>query len=547
MKKIYTLLLVIFAAFTINAQTIDTLKGDITANRTIENTKIWILSGNVYVKNNATLTIPAGTIIKGLSKSALVVTRGAKLIAEGTVQQPIVFTSAKVAGQRTIGDWGGIVILGKATTNTQYNSVQGVGQIEGGIDNAAGDGQYGGTDDADNSGSLKYVRIEFGGFPFEPNKEVNSLTMGGVGSGTKIEYIQCSYGGDDDYEWFGGTVNAKYLVSYANTDDNFDTDLGYRGNVQFGVVLRDTAVADAAGASNGFESDNDAAGSTRTPFTANTFSNMTVLGPLATPTTVFNTKFGKGALIRLNSRTSIFNSIIAGWPVAGLDIDGKLTAAAAVNGDLKFKNNILAENKVRFIEFDSIVNSTTVRAWFAANSNDSTKAYTDIKMKAPFNFKFPLFDLNSGSVAATGASFTDTKLTSAFFTPVTYVGAFGTTNWMAGWTNFNPQAEPYNTAPYNSRVDVKELTANQLKAVIAPNPVQNNTVANVFFNVEKTTTLELSVVDLMGRTVVKGQKQEFTEGSHAAEINIQGLNSGLYFVRFVTNEGQKTLPLTITK
>lgn len=547
MKKIYTLFFVVFATIMLKAQTIDTLKGDITANRTIENTKIWILSGNVYIKNGATLTIPAGTIIKGLSKSALVVTRGAKLMAEGTVQQPIIFTSAQPAGQRTIGDWGGIVILGKATTNTQYNNVQGVGQIEGGIDNAAGDGLYGGSDDADNSGSLKYVRIEFGGFPFEPNKEVNSLTLGGVGSGTKLEYIQCSYGGDDDYEFFGGTVNAKYLVSYANTDDNFDTDLGYRGNIQFGVALRDTAIADAAGASNGFESDNDAAGSARTPFTANTFSNMTVLGPLATPTTVFNTKFGKGALIRLNSRTSIFNSIIAGWPVAGLDIDGKLTAAAAVNGDLKFKNNILAENKVRFIEFDSIVNSTTVRAWFAANANDSTKAYTDIKMKAPFNYKFPLFDLNTGSVAATGASFTDTRLTNTFFTQVSYIGAFGTTNWMAGWTNFNPQVEPYNTAPYNSRVAIKELTDNQLKAVVAPNPVQRNTATTVFFNTEKPTTLELSVIDLMGRTVVKGQKQYFTEGVHAAEINIQNLSTGLYFVCFVTENGQKTLPLTIAQ
>jgi Secretion system C-terminal sorting domain len=547
MKRIYTLFFVVFASLMLKAQTIDTLQGDITADRAIVNTKIWILKGNVYIKNGATLTIPAGTIIKGLSKSALIVTRGAKLIAEGTVQQPIIFTSAQVAGQRNIGDWGGIVILGKATTNTQYNSIQGVGQIEGGIDNAAGDGQYGGTDDADNSGSLKYVRIEYGGFPFEPNKEVNSLTMGGVGSATKIEYIQTSFGGDDDYEWFGGTVNAKYLVSYANTDDNFDTDLGYRGNVQFAVALRDTAIADGAGASNGFESDNDAAGSNRTPFTANTFSNMTVLGPMAKSTTLFNTKFGKGALIRLNSRTSIFNSIIAGWPVAGLDIDGKLTAAAAVTGDLKFKNNILAENKVRFVEFDSIVSATTVRAWFAANANDSLLTYSDIKMKAPFNYKFPLFDLNAGSSAATGASFTDARVSGSFFTPVTYRGAFGTTNWMAGWTNFNPQAESYNTAPYNARVAVKELTDNQLKAVVAPNPVQNNTTANVFFSVEKPTTLELSVVDLMGRTVVKGQKQFFTEGAHAAEINVQNMAIGLYFVHLVTADGQKALPLTVVK
>jgi hypothetical protein len=544
MKKVYNLFVFSFLCFSLTAQTIDTLQGNVTTNLTLTNNKIWILKGTVYVKNNATLTIQPGTIIKGLSspKSALVITRGAKIMADGTQRNPIIFTSAKAKGQRNIGDWGGLVVLGKAVTNTQFNGVQGQGQIEGGVNNAEGDGLYGGTDDADNSGVLRYVRIEFAGFPFEPNNELNSLTLGGIGSNTKIEYIQCSYGGDDDFEWFGGTVNAKYLVSFANTDDNFDTDLGYRGNVQFGVALRDSAIADAAGASNGFESDNDAAGSARQPFTANTFSNMTILGPKVTPATAQNPKFSKGVLIRLNSRTSIFNSIIAGWPIAGLDIDGRPTAANAANGDLRFKNNILAENTVRFIEFDSIVNNTRVRTWFAANTNDSSATYATLNMRAPFNYRNPNFTLNTGSIAASGAAFTDSKLSNTFFTSVNYRGAFGADNWMAGWTNFNPNNEDYNLTPYTA---LAELPITDFKAVIAPNPTAD--FARVAFQLEKSMALEVSIVDLMGRVVMQGQKQAYTEGVHNLEFNTQDMATGLYFVRFVAPAGQKTLPLTVAR
>jgi hypothetical protein len=152
------------------------------------------LDGWVYVKSGATLTIEPGTVIRGskANKGALIIEKGARIIAEGTASDPIIFTSNQDAGSRSYGDWGGVIVLGNATVN-KVDPV-----IEGGPTST-----YGGSDDADNSGVLKYVRIEFPGIAFQPDKEINGLTMGGVGTGTEIDYVQVSFSGDDSYEWFG--------------------------------------------------------------------------------------------------------------------------------------------------------------------------------------------------------------------------------------------------------------------------------------------------------------------------------------------------------
>ena len=213
------------------------VSGDITENTIWYSAAKYMLSGFVYVKNNAELTIQPGTIIKGVSgtKAALIIERGSKILAQGTSSAPIVFTSDKPKGERASGDWGGLVLCGKATTNKHDNGA-GVGVAEGGIGS-----NYGGTDDADNSGILQYVRIEFPGIPLTStqNSEINGLTLYSVGSGTTIDHIQVSYSGDDSYEWFGGTVNCKYLVAMRSLDDVFDTDNGYRGKLQFLFGLSD--------------------------------------------------------------------------------------------------------------------------------------------------------------------------------------------------------------------------------------------------------------------------------------------------------------------
>ena len=230
-----------------------------------------LLRGFVYVTDGVTLTIEPGTVIKGekSSKGSLIVERGGKLIAEGTAEKPIVFTSDQPKASRTYGDWGGLILCGKSIVN----NTAGEAQIEGGPRS-----YYGGKDPEDNSGIVKYVRIEFAGYPLEPNKEINGLTCGGVGRGTTIEYVQVSFCGDDSFEWFGGTVNAKHLIAYKGWDDEFDTDYGFQGKLQFLLGVRDPKHADTS-KSNGFESDNDADGSNNTPLTTPVFSNVTLIGP----------------------------------------------------------------------------------------------------------------------------------------------------------------------------------------------------------------------------------------------------------------------------
>jgi hypothetical protein len=228
-------------------KTIVDVEGVIEGNVTWTANKIYRLKGFVRVGEElvagtitkvGNLTIEAGTTIIGdiATKGTLVVHRGSKLNAIGTAAAPIVFTSGQAIGARNPGDWGGVVLCGKAVNNQGANV-----ELEG-----AYKGFHGGTANDDNSGTLKYVRIEYAGVPIIPNAEINTLTMGSVGSGTTLEYIQASYGLDDSFEWFGGTVNAKYLIAYKGTDDDFDVDFGYTGTVQFAVGYRDGNLADGS-------------------------------------------------------------------------------------------------------------------------------------------------------------------------------------------------------------------------------------------------------------------------------------------------------------
>ena len=286
----------------------------ITTNTTWTSDNIYLLKNFVFVESGATLTIEPGTIIKGdkATKGTLTVKRGGKIEARGTATSPIVFTSNQPAGSRARGDWGGVILLGKATQNIPASATAPLPSIEGGLPLA--DGVFGGTDDADNSGTMQYVRIEFPGIAYSLDNEINGLTLGGVGSGTTLDHIQVSYSGDDSYEWFGGAVNAKYLVAFRGIDDEWDTDNGYHGKVQFGVALRDPNVADQSG-SNGFESDNDATGTTNAPQTSAVFSNMSNFIAPPTGTNSLNSNYKRAMHIRRNSALSVFNSVVANYPV----------------------------------------------------------------------------------------------------------------------------------------------------------------------------------------------------------------------------------------
>lgn len=326
-----------------------TVSGTITTNTTWTSNNVYLLSGLVYVDSLVTLTIEPGTIIRGdfaIRNSSLIVERGGKLIAEGTQCNPIVFTSNQGVNNRLPGDWGGVLILGKARHNAGTNNL-----IEG-LSAANIENYHGGLDDNDNSGSLKYVRIEYGGFIFSDNNEINGLTMGSVGRGTTIDYVQVSFVNDDGFEWFGGSVNAKHLVSYRNIDDDFDSDFGWSGTVQYALGVKDPALSDnpSISTSEGFESDNDNVGTDvgRVPKTSATFYNVTQIGAFRCASNTNGTGvqpsangFRRGARIRRNSDLKIYNSILMNsW--RGLFVDGSLALANMDQDSLVYRNNIIA-------------------------------------------------------------------------------------------------------------------------------------------------------------------------------------------------------------
>jgi len=391
-----------------------TVSTDITTNTSWSG--VVLLQNKVFVKNNATLTIAPGTVIRcdKASQATLIITRGAKINAAGTASNPIVFTSNEPAGNRAEGDWGGLVILGLA----RNNQPGGVASIEGLVPST--DTQFGGAFDNDNSGVLKYVRVEFPGIPLEPNKELNGITFGSVGSGTTVDHVQVSFSGDDSYEWFGGTVNCKNLIVYRGLDDDFDTDFGYRGKIQFGLAIRDPFLSDAPGDSNCFETDNDAAGSTAQPKTAPIFSNMTIVGPKGDGTTVLpaGEKFEKAFRLRRNTATSCFNSLVTGWE-KGVSVEGS-AVVANVNGDtLVFANNILtnfatptwSSNNTNTVLNAGGATTAWYQSWWSVDGNDSTSTLAQVNWVNLFPAlgTTPDARLNSGSVAASNASFMDDK------------------------------------------------------------------------------------------------------------------------------------------
>lgn len=439
----------------------------------------YLLKGWVYVADGAELTIEPGTVIKGDkdTKAALIVERGGKLFAKGTADAPIVFTSEMPCGQRRPGDWGGLILCGRANNNQTEQ------QIEGGPRS-----KHGGNDNEDNSGILSYVRVEFAGYPFQTDKEINGITLGSIGSKTQIDHIQVSYSNDDSYEWFGGTVNCKYLVAYHGWDDDFDTDNGYSGNVQFGLSIRDSRIADVS-QSNGFESDNCADGAAVSPYTSCVFSNITFVGPKLDPQFQNNAdyitggdmfpnngsslgRFQSAMQIRRNSHLNCYNSLVIGWPI-GVMIDNEkgncwqaakdqlinvqnvwLADCDLVGSDMnkQYKDSLALDYKAK--TFDPTAAHSFSTTWFLAQPGNSATTLAALAMEA--NAYIPTATspvLTAASFTPSAASTTSassaeipdhirTALTSMEQVP--FIGAFSSdSQWLSGWTNFDPQNTDY--------------------------------------------------------------------------------------------------------
>jgi hypothetical protein len=326
---------------------------DITADRTFYADTTYILSGFIKVGNGATLTIQPGTVVQGdfqVPGSSLFVLRGAKIMAEGTADNPIVFTSEREPGQRQPGDWGGIIIIGNGIINRSGSTA-----IEGtGTPSNINPIQYydGGTDNSDDSGVLRYVRIEFAGYPTAPNEELNSLTMAAVGAGTTIEYVQVLQGLDDSFEWFGGAVNGRYLVSYESADDHFDASEGYVGRNQFLIAFQSIRPEARPGLAGGVASDpqliendgcwaeNCAAGDANRgasqPYTVPVFANFTLIGA---PEGAWETTGGNyGMMLRRGTGGLYVNGVIARVSRSAISFRGEQTKARHDEGNLRMLN-----------------------------------------------------------------------------------------------------------------------------------------------------------------------------------------------------------------
>ena len=416
--------------------------------QTLVASKKYLIKGQVFVRDGKTLTIEPGTVIMGdkATKGVLIIDRGGKIQANGTVDKPIVFTSALPVGTRDRGDWGGLIILGKALVNVPDPGIEGITPAV----------VYGGTDSADNSGSLNYVRVEFAGIELNPNNETNGITLGGVGSGTTMNNCQVTFGGDDAFEWFGGAVSSRNLIAFGTWDDSFDIDFGFSGKLQFLLDVRYASYADQSG-SNGIECDSNANDNPTTQPTTAVISNYTSVGPRATATQAINSNFQHAIDLRRRTAMSLGNSVMIGYP-RGIRMNQQSVfdnySSATPMGVLS--NNILAADLVTYSAGTGMTATapTVGTLWTASNetitTNDFVANFTALGLNAAIAFGTntntayptnPNFAVTTGTLTG-GAAFTNAKFATGFQT-VTYRGAFGATDWTDGWAEFNPINKAY--------------------------------------------------------------------------------------------------------
>lgn len=432
-----------------------TVSTDITANTTWTRANKYILQGFIHVASGATLTIEPGTRIEGdfnTVGSSLFVLRGARIMAVGTASDPIVFTSSRPVGQRQAGDWGGLIIIGNGIINRGSPVIlEGTGS---GAGNPALD-YSGGTNNADNSGILRYVRVEFAGYATAADQELNSFTFAAVGSGTELSFLQSLNGLDDSFEFFGGAVDAKNLVSYNSGDDHFDMAEGYVGRIQFAIAYQNIQVVPRPLAGNisndpqGIENDgcngaNCPLGQNSTPFTVPLVANFTLVGP---PAGVNAQGTGLvGMMLRRGTGGFYVNGVVARWGRAAVSLRDQPTLDRITSADLTLRNTYMAENLVTF----QAAAGTTVQGTLDPGTNNLEVAGGATTAASQF-LALPAAPAGPGDLdwtpSATAATrtgglvaFTGALQTRAgtFVTPTTYRGAADPNGakWWQGWTSY---------------------------------------------------------------------------------------------------------------
>lgn len=533
MKNIVRSAVAIVASFALfasaNAQVIITDDGTGTGTTTWTNDNVYILDGFVFVNDGDVLTIEAGTVIKGMSgsgadASALVVARGGQIQANGTADAPIIFTFEADALDGSTpfnvrGQWGGVILLGEAT----LNSSPGETQIEG-IPDTESRGLYGGTNDEDSSGSMTYVSIRHGGTDIGAGNEINGLTLGGVGAGTTLDYIEVISNADDGLEFFGGTASIKHVVTAFCGDDSFDYDEGWRGYGQFWCAVQEAGEGDRGGEHDGGTDPEDGM-----PYAHPIIYNATYIGHGADA--------GKRALtLRDNAGGEYHNSIFYNWG-KGIDIEN---LASGEDAYARFENNEMAFAGNVFDACTSLGLDATASDLFKitmgsgwASAADSTEAATS--SAAAFQASFAA---NNNTVAATGLSWVveegsgllnlvpnsdvpaGANPTMEWFDDVTYAGAFDPANnctWLEGWSMLSSRGF------IGCSTGIAQAKARAFQ--LFPNPTNGHVQLVSDWNAAQAT---VSVVNFNGAAVFE-RTQAVVAGQPLA-LDLTQLAAGLYIV-----------------
>ena len=421
------------------------ITSNLTGNVTWHNTNEYLLNGFIYVLTNSSLTIEPGTVIRGkagtgLNSAALFITQGAKIFANGTRAKPIIFTS-EIDDLSDPNDiplwarnlWGGVVIYGKSVLNTssdvdgnaaspKYDTFEGLPDS---VVNGQHVDRYGGNDDDDNSGVFRYVSIRYSSTVILPNKEINGLSLCAVGRGTTIENVEVFDAGDDSVEFFGGTVNTKYMSSIFSDDDNFDIDQGYRGKNQFWFVLQAPDRKDNGGEWNG---EPNGIGVSNAPIGNFEIYNATYIGAGT------NSSGARAFISRVYAAPKLFNSIFTEFNI-GANID-ETSAYHFTNGLAKVQNNIFwnfGATDTNNVFSPANYWQNDIAQWVltdAANNN----SFVDPMITSISRTNDPLFQMDPrprvGSPALTSSL---TAPNDGFYSPVAYKGAFTNVNWASDW------------------------------------------------------------------------------------------------------------------
>ncbi|MEM6647702.1 MAG: T9SS type A sorting domain-containing protein [Bacteroidota bacterium] len=542
-----------------------TVQNDITSDVTWTANNEYILDGLVFVDRGATLTIEAGTVIKALEASsistgegasALIVRRGAQINAQGTASNPIVFTSE--FDDLTIDDdmisegivdrglWGGLIILGEAPTNNieTLTQIEGIpGELE---------AQYGGSNPADNSGTLRYISIRHGGFSISgiEGDEINGLTMGGVGSGTTIEYIEVYANLDDCYEWFGGTVDSRYLVGALCGDDTFDYDQGYQGRGQFWFSIQGADIAGRGGEHDGCSGSRGVCDDTA--FSQAIVSNATYIGSGVDAEPSNDDGNSPALRLRENVGAKYFNSVFTDFANRAVRIDDGDTTPDAVArfqaGDLELSNNIFGAFDAGTTWNDIVRVTDAVKADVVATFSSTNDLINGDALLGGIGRDLGTAELDprpmGGTAARNSSDFSFDELDD-WFASVSFRGAFGDDNWARGWTALSDLGYFGDFVTTDvERVDDELPTSISLKQNY-PNPFNPTTM--IEFELDRAQDVRLAIYDVMGREVAVLVEGTQAAGTYRTQFDARNLASGTYFYSLRTPQGTISKTMLLMK